>query len=265
MLILTSYYGVPHHVIDFALKLREKDSFKVHGLFIHRMKGSDMEGYPFPSDINLTDTDYTKETQEEEYTDLEISLVKVFRNTVGSDSEISMIRDMHLERILDESVFADLILCDEKFELPHFSLNSLLSSANCPVLLIPEESQFPNEIVLAYDSSSSSIHAMKQFIYLFPSLAKTKTRLVSVVPSTSHVMHYDSLVRSWVDLHFPNNEIVVLYGESRSQLPDHINQLGQSIIVMGAFGRSALSRLFKGSLANTVLLKTKKPVFIANA
>src|SRR4051794_31749858 len=74
-----------------------------------------------------------------------------------------------------ETRFADaLIIGSEGFYSQEGTLSDylkeVLQEAECPVLVVPENYNFPESNILAYDASASSVYAMRQFAYLFPEL-----------------------------------------------------------------------------------------------
>jgi hypothetical protein len=267
ILILIGKPGVSHHVMDFIADCAKQEQIKVSGLFMTSLTKADEDNYPFPSDINLAESDHSKQTDAEEAKFKEETNMNVFESAckaAGLNCDIKKIHEDYLDNIVDETAFADLIVCDDDMKTVHFWMNSFVSSAHCPVLLVPEGYSAVKETVFAFDGSPSSIHAMKQFTYLFPWFQKEKASLVSVLPSNVTEIDYRSQVEEWLFLHYPKAEIIIFKGSVKSQLPDLVNKRKNSLLVMGAFGRNALSRLFKESFAFTVLEKTMAPVFIAH-
>jgi hypothetical protein len=63
---------------------------------------------------------------------------------------------------------------------PNAYMKEILHSTECPILLLPERSDLPGSIVLAYDGTPSAVYAIKQFAYLFPELSDIPTYLVFV-------------------------------------------------------------------------------------
>ena len=57
-------------------------------------------------------------------------------------------------------------------------MQEALHDIECPAVVVPENFDFPENNILAYDGSESSVFAIKQFAYLFPELASNNTILV---------------------------------------------------------------------------------------
>jgi hypothetical protein len=93
--------------------------------------------------------------------------------------------DFVLPELRKESRFADVVILSgelfyegvaggDQFEY----LRDALHHTECPVLIVPEHFDFPDNNILAYDGSEASVFAIKQFAYIFPELASNKTLLV---------------------------------------------------------------------------------------
>src|SRR4051812_38517917 len=75
LLVLIPDYGIPHHVLQWAIQLTKKDPCYIQGLFIGNAYTADTEGYGFPSDIHSTDRQYSNiETKLEEQNLLETQI-----------------------------------------------------------------------------------------------------------------------------------------------------------------------------------------------
>ncbi len=114
MLLLINETGVPYHVMDFAVQLVKHEHYKIYGIFIGSLKPDD-DSYPFPNDINLTDTDFTSATYTEEAEQLQQAQINVFENickTEGLDFDVQIVRKSIIDTLIDETAFADMVLCD---------------------------------------------------------------------------------------------------------------------------------------------------------
>jgi nucleotide-binding universal stress UspA family protein len=60
-------------------------------------------------------------------------------------------------------------------------------------------------------------------------------------------------------------DYVVLNGDPEQTMIDFLSKQGEhAMVVMGAYGRSAISRLFQQSFSNRVIQELKLPVFITH-
>ncbi|MEO5998084.1 MAG: universal stress protein [Chitinophagaceae bacterium] len=268
ILLLINNYEMQDHVMHFVSRLAKIENVKINCLFLGRLKPDEgEEGRIFPGTINSGDQYLTKETnadQRQHPEKYQVKKIEDFFKAEGLSFYTQIVLKNYLDVIVNETNFADLVVGDKDLNVLHFSMNSFISLSQCPVFLVPENSLFFDEVILTYDGQLSSIHAMKLFTYLFPWCGTKKTFLISVLPDNILQMEYDALVKEWFLLHYHNGQVVVLRGNAKSEIIQFINQQKNTLVVMGAFGRSALSRLFKESLALPILEKTSAPVFISH-
>jgi nucleotide-binding universal stress UspA family protein len=170
-----------------------------------------------------------------------------------------------------ESRFADItILSGELFykgvmESSQFDyLRDALHAAECPVLIVPEHYQFPDNNILAYNGSAESVYAIKQFAYLFPELAKNPSLLVYAengedkdFPSKQYIVELTT--QHYRDLTFYKVEL-----ESKRYFSTWINDREGSILISGSFSRSVFSQMMRKSFVRDIIRDHKIPVFIAH-
>ena len=267
VLLLFPNFSLPQHVLDFALQLARAQDVVLHGLFINSLTPVSRESYPFPNDIDTLDTDFTKETDEEESILLETSLVKVFEDYCTGAGVKFFVRKIHekqLDTLTDSSEFADLVVLSEGTEADMFSLKNFLTATRCPAILVPPDYQKIEQVIFAYDDHFPGMHALKMFSYLLPAFRHLPTVFVSVVPSDVLDIEYREEISSWLQHHFPQVSLEILQGAVKEVLPQFINRFSNVLVVMGAYGRSGLSLLFKESMASVVTNQTQSSVFIAH-
>ncbi|MCF6405314.1 universal stress protein [Chitinophaga filiformis] len=176
-----------------------------------------------------------------------------------------------LPELQRESRYADLmILGSQRFyenlglENPNEYLRDALHDAECPVLIAPEKFDYPESVVLAYDGSSSSVYAIKQFAYLFPELCKTSTILVYASKREGKRMPDEDYIRELAARHFSDLTFYELDVNPRDYFSTWIADLDSPILVSGAFGRSGFSQIFRQSFASDIIAEKQFPVFIAH-
>lgn len=266
ILVLINDYTVSAAVMDFALELARKNHSTVYGIFVQSLQYNN-DSYPFPNDINETDTDFTGTTDEEEHLQFLQSIIDIFVNQckhAGIPFHTHSISSRFLDTLIDYSAFADLILCDADTPPTQYSMTNLLADTHCPVLMVNKDYKETNNLVLAYDDKLSSIYAIRMFTYLFSSYTNLTTYFVSVLPTNIKGLVYDDLIKEWLPLHYSNATFEIIHGDTKNELTNFINKLSNPLIVMGAYGRSSLSRFFKDSLANEIITRTNAPIFIAH-
>jgi nucleotide-binding universal stress UspA family protein len=183
-------------------------------------------------------------------------------------------RNVALLEILEESIYADLLIISAsetltrlEEKLPTRFLRDLLNEVQCPVLVVPETYKAVDKIVLLYDGEPSSVYAVKAFSYVFDALKIFDTEVVSVreLDESTHLPH-NRLIKEFVKRHYPKAEYVVLSGLfAENEIPDYLKRLKKNpVIVLGAYRRSRVSRLFRPSMADYLIQRLKLPLFIAH-
>jgi nucleotide-binding universal stress UspA family protein len=176
-----------------------------------------------------------------------------------------------LTELRKESRFADLlILSSELFfddvhgDAPNDYHKDALHNAECPVILVPEKFDFPDNIILAYDGSESSVYAIKQFTYLFPELCCRETLLVYASNQLDGSFPDEIQMEELVSRHFNDLTLFKLDANPRKYFSAWLREKKGTIMVAGAFGRSGLSELFRKSFITEVIKEHRTPVFIAH-
>ena len=183
-----------------------------------------------------------------------------------------MDKGVPLQELMHESAFSDLIIIDSHTSFftignntPSPFLKDFLADSHCPVLIVPHTYSFFDKAVLCYDGTPSSAYAIKSFSYLFPELNDLKTVVVSVNEKPNSHLKDGHNFKDLIHAHFKGAEFEVLTGEANEELIKYLKLNGEnSIVVMGAYGRNAISRLFHQSLSNKVIKELNIPVFITH-
>ena len=265
ILLLINDYKLPITALNYAIKLAVQNEAMLFGIFLQSPKHID-EIYLTPNNENFGNLDLTK-TREENHLQFLDKNIKLFSASCNAENVVfdtHTINNNFLDTLIDYSAFADLIVCDADTAPNHYSMNSFLADSHCPVLMINKTYSTTATLVFAYDDKLSSINAIRLFTYLFGFYKNLPVHFVSVLPTNVLGLEYEDLIREWLPLHYPNAKIEIIKGETKNELSNYINNLSNPLIVMGAFGRSSLSRFFKESLANHIMTQTNAPLFIAH-
>lgn len=257
----------------YAIEIAKATNSLLVGVFIQDMRYLNYT-YAYAWDQPFIDLATLEQSHagEKEKIDLNMKLFKRACEEKGVHHKTHLDRGVPLQELVNESTFADVIIIDSQtgfFTLgdnsPSPFIKDLLSDSHCPVLIVPHSYSFFDKAVLCYDGSPSSVYAIKMFGYLFPELNDLQTTVVTVnETSTNHVKGGGNF-KDLVHVHFKNAEYVVLNGNAEEELINYLKLNGDnSIVVMGAYGRSAVSRMFHQSLSNRVLQELNVPVFITH-
>lgn len=71
-----------------------------------------------------------------------------------------------------------------------------------PVLIVPQKFYYPENIILAYDGSESSLYAIKQFAYIFPEFCNTNITVVFAAKENDRAMPDELLIHEFAARHF---------------------------------------------------------------
>ena len=175
-----------------------------------------------------------------------------------------------LQELILETRYADLlILSSELFyeniekEQPNEYLRRTLHQSECPVLLVPERYEVPDNLILSYDGKASSVHAIKQFAYLFPELCNLETLLVTAEDENKDVPNLD-LISELAGRHYPALTLETLVGETRASFAQWMEERSRSLLVTGAYGRGELSNIFRHSFISDVIKAHRVPIFVSH-
>lgn len=248
------------NVIAFAAKISKEKSVPVHGFFLKEPAEGDSFKYPFPNDLSLAQEELSPEyiaAENSKYLDDDIKLFKDECENEGIAYQIE--KDISIKQFIDALTGNDLVLTDTR---PDF-LETLLSNLSCPAYLV-SESEKPGKVVLLYDGSDPSKQAVNKYISFFPEWLSLPTSLVSINESENKQKEIELYAKTLQPL-FSNLIIQFLQGDKEKELITFLEQYdSKALVVMGAFGRSAVSRFFHESLANVVIENSRCSLFIAH-
>lgn len=179
-----------------------------------------------------------------------------------------------LNELQYESMFADLIVINEREKFTRFDPNEpsgfikgLLSSLQCPVLVVPDNFKEMKKIVFLYDGEPSSLYAIKMFGYLFDNWRDMPVEVVTVCGKDliDLAIPGSILMTDFMDLRFSNFVFKLLKGNVEEVIMSHLIASGENqMVVLGAYYRTAFSRWWKPSMADTLMVGLDMPLFIAH-
>jgi hypothetical protein len=189
------------------------------------------------------------------------------RHHVGCS--IHYAKGVAVDEVIKESRFSDLIIIDGETSLPSDKIGEIpsrfvrdiLTASECPVIISPLKFDKINEVIFTYDGSKSSMFAIKQFTYLFPSLDETKITLVQITPNEVNELTENDNLKKWLMMHYSAVHLEILHGAADAELFKKLVATRNKLLVMGAYGRRML---LSHSTADIVLKNIDIPVFIAH-
>ena len=258
--------------IDFACRVAKLTAAKLTSLLIDDVYAA--EAPAFMAESSYFDLTLSSEAQPGVATDTDHA-VKLFLDECRLKkvaAGICVVKGEPIQQVIAESRFADLLILDsaihfykEELQLPSHFTKEVLANAECPVLLAPAMFHDIDEIVFCYDGSASSVFAIKQLTYLFPSFADKNVLLLEV--SRSHTKELDEDHRNmleWLQAHYKTVRYQTLKGAVKDELFTFFFMKTRKLVVMGAYGRSTLSTFFKRSSADVLIRTVDLPLFIAH-
>ena len=175
--------------------------------------------------------------------------------------------------LLHESIFADLLIINNQESFSHHSVDfpsgfikGLLTDTQCPVLLVPSVYRPIEKIIFLFDGTTNSVFAQKMFNALFTNFQNLPIEVISIksMESDMHVPE-NTLLKEWLNRHYKKITYTVLKGIPEVEILHHLyNEHSHSVIVLGAYRRSMLSRWFKSSIADDLIKEIQMPLFIAH-
>jgi nucleotide-binding universal stress UspA family protein len=261
--------------MDFACYLGRLTKSKVTGIFLENLVAE--EKPVWKKAYGTTYLDWEADEQSEEHKDKQqiidknIAMFKQACENRSVQCKIHRDRGAPAEEIISESRYADLLILDaatsfnKRFEgVPTEFVKDVLKNAECPVFIAPESFEAVNEIIFAYDGSRSAAFAIKQFTYLLPEF---KDKKATVFQANEHGVWADQdkyKLNEWLQTHYSSVSFEAIKDDSNEKLFSHLFGKRNVIIVMGAYGRTGLSRFFKHSRADLLISTIIQPFFIAH-
>lgn len=247
------------HLVGIMLDDFTYTSYKIYDLV--------SEGEPI-GEKRIKWDDKDKETREESTARFENACQKA-----GVNYSVHHDRNIAMQELLHESIYADLLIINSRETLTHYQENAptrfvreLLSEVQCPVLVVPDRAKPIEDIVLLYDGGPTSVYAIKTFSYLLPSLKHLDTEVISVKDLNLSLHVPDNhLMKEFMKRHYPKATYTVLKGMPETEIVNHLRANEKNaLIVLGAYRRGAVSRWFRTSMADILLQDLRMPLFIAH-
>ena len=194
---------------EFVRELNEKASLLVAGIFVPQMDYANLWSYATAGGSAGVFVPLVEDEENEEVAkNIEKFEALCKKNRIAYHVHKDFF-DFALPELKRESRFADvLILSGELFYKQVINANQfdymrhMLHHSECPVLIIPEHFQFPDNNILAYDGSEESVYAIKQFAYVFPELAVNETLLVYAEEDREKDFPSKDLITELLDQHY---------------------------------------------------------------
>ncbi|MEP7375713.1 MAG: universal stress protein [Chitinophagaceae bacterium] len=261
--------------LEFACYLAQLTKSKVTGVFLENLMSEERpvlkQVYGMAYADSVVDEKSDEHRVKLELLEKNISFFKEGCINRGVNYSLHRDRGVPALDLMDESRFADLIVVDAETSFnkryegsPTEFVKDILKNAECPVMIAPYNFEAIDEIKFTYNGSSSSVFAIKQFTYLFPQLHTKKVSVLQVNDTGEWKDPDKYKFKEWLNHHYTDFRFDALKGDADTNLLDCWLNRKNSVLVMGAYGRNALSRFFKASHADLLIKTVRQPIFIAH-
>jgi nucleotide-binding universal stress UspA family protein len=264
-----------HSTMNYAIYMAKQCQAHLVGVFLedttrHSYSVADITRYE-GADFDIHMHDLNEKDQEER-----TEAIEVFEQACqdeGVNYAIHRDRNVALQELLHESIYADLMIISSGETLTRYEepvptrfIRDLLNDVQCPVVLTPPKYKLIDKLILLYDGSPSSVHAVRTFSYLFEPMKNFDTEVISVRALEDSLHLPDNrLIKEFIKRHYPKAEYIVLKGLAEEEILTYLHrQKTEPLIVLGAYKRNRLSRLFRPSMADHLMQHIKMPLFIAH-
>ncbi len=250
------------NLLESAIRLTKELDAVLTGVFIKDLSVVD---YYTILGGNPVYYEHTYEIIKEELSEAEkqaVSLIDHFVKVCKQEEvkfKVHFDKGIPIEELVEESHFADLMILGYKSYFSYQTsdqdlVRKVLSRSECPVMLMPDDTESLRELVFAYDGTDSSMKAIVAACHLFnKAKSKLKCNIVHVRKNKDDETEVDNRFVEWMNLKFEDVEVHYLNGDPKDELIYFMHQMPQGLLVMGAYGHSGLTRFFSGSTTDKVL------------
>ena len=261
--------------LEFACYLGRLTKSKVTGVFLENLAAEESPRVKNMNGKGYVDWEVDEKSDEHkakmELIEKNISLFK--EGCINREVSYRLHRDRGVpaSELIEESRFADVLVVDaetsfnRRYEgtLSEF-VRDILRKSECPIIIAPESFEAIDEIIFTYNGSSSSVFAIKQFTYLFPQFYNKKVSIIQINKDGEWHDPDKYKFSEWLKEHYIDLHFEALKGETDNKLFDYVFGKENMFLVMGAYGRNALSLFLKRSHADLLIKTVSQPIFIAH-
>lgn len=184
---------------------------------------------------------------------------------------IKNIQGVAEDEVTTASRFADLLIIGKELSFPFLYdtdptgfVKNMLSHAECPVLVIPDNLTNIPGVAFCYNGTPASMHAIKAFAAIFPDLITKGCEILYVGEKGKKNIPYKSELQEYLKVYNAHLKYKILTGPADKTLQSYLDTKPGFIATFGAYGRSRVSRFFNSSNADNILRNIKGPVFITH-
>lgn len=142
-------------------------------------------------------------------------------------------------------------------------LQEILKHSPRPAIVVPQSSARGQGALVAYDGSLQAARALASFVSTGLA-AGENIHLLSIGDDAALARRHANVALAYLQRHeLPcSSEVLRPAGRLAAQILAEAAQVSAGLLVMGAFGRSAMREFFLGSVTRSVLRNLSLPVFL---
>jgi nucleotide-binding universal stress UspA family protein len=249
----------PWPAMRLATAIARNHSADIHLVFLI-LPDEDVDyNYPYPNDLSSAEDFPDGKIISESNRELINDKLDLFKQECETASiNLSFEKNISFDKLTKDTANTDLFIADEGADF----LNKILPRLNCPAILAGDD-HLPDQVVLMFNNSESSKFAIEKYCSLLPEFKNLQTFLLSINPGDEN--ENQQYVQEKLSSQFADISIKARRGKVKQELEKFLSELpGHVLVVMGAFGRSEISRFFHESLANTVMKEKRVSLFVAH-
>lgn len=263
------------NALDFACFLGRLTKSKITGVFLENLEAEERPVLKQMHGMAYVDWEVDEKSDEHQ------AKMKLIEKNISWFKEGCIKREvcfnLHRDRgvpaheLIEESRFADLLVIDAETSFnkryngtPSVFVRDILKNAECPAIIAPEGFEAIDEIIFTYNGSASCVFAIKQFTYLFPQLHYKKVTIMQVNEAGAWHDPDKYKFKEWLKEHYIDIHFEAQKGNTDTILFDYLFKRKNIFLVLGAYGRNAVSQFFKSSHADILIKTVTQPIFIAH-
>jgi nucleotide-binding universal stress UspA family protein len=258
----------------YAVRIAKENKAHLTGVFLNDLTYHSYKIYELITDEGISGP--RQKELEEKDEQLRTNAKQLFEKScqeAGLEYTVHKDRNIAIQELLHESIYADLLIIDKKETFTHYAENpptrfirELLEQVQCPMLIVPSAYKEINKLILLYDGEPSSVFAIKMIDYTIGAVKQYPSEVVCVNHADDSLHLPDNrLMKEFMKRHFPDTTYTVVKGLPEVEIVQSLKkELPNTLVVLGGYQRGVISRWFRQSMANMLLKQVNLPLFIAS-
>ncbi|QTE38848.1 universal stress protein [Mucilaginibacter gossypii] len=260
--------------LDYAIELASRDHMVINGVFLEDFLYHSFDIFDMVGSQGVSGDKLNRLLRKDRTTcDRTIALFE----KICAEKQVSYVvhkdKSFAINELIKESIYSDLTVINVVETLNHYYqerpapfIKEFLAGAQSPVLVVPPVYHSIKRIIILYDGHPSSVFALKTFNSLFPWANKYPAEVVCVSQRPLALLPDGNLIGEYVRCHYDDLVTTQLTGDPEDVLLDWLKKADPgAVVVMGAYSRGAVSRMFNNSMANKLMEVLDLPLFIAHS